>query len=87
MATITDIFMNETGTSTISLSISDGVSGVMKLPGKIKIKAASGQEDGKFRSIEHKIDLWSLPPEVVFVGACITIIGALMFLIYYLFLM
>jgi hypothetical protein len=87
IATVTDLLISETGTSTISLNISDGVSGVMKLPGKVKIKMARGQEDNDFKSIGRNADLWNLPPEVVFIGACITIIGASMFLIYYLFLM
>ena len=52
-ATVTGILMNELGTSNISLFLSDGVTGLMKMPGKVKIKIAVKQDDpGK--NAEHK---------------------------------
>jgi hypothetical protein len=47
-ATVTGILINELGTSNISLSLSDGMTGLMKIPGKVKIKIALKQgESGK----------------------------------------
>jgi translation initiation factor IF-1 len=46
-ATVTGILMNELGTSNISLSLSDGVTGLMKMSGKVRIKVAPKQGDAK----------------------------------------
>jgi hypothetical protein len=44
-AVVSGIFLNELGTSNINLSLSDGVTGMMKVPGKVRVKMALNQED------------------------------------------
>ncbi|MDR0765037.1 MAG: hypothetical protein LBE65_05535 [Synergistaceae bacterium] len=44
-STVTGIFLNEFGTSNISLSLSDGVTGLMKLSGRVKLKIVPKQQD------------------------------------------
>jgi hypothetical protein len=44
-ATVTGILLNELGTSNISLALSEGVTGLMKMPGKVRIKIARKQDD------------------------------------------
>ncbi|MDR1482998.1 MAG: hypothetical protein LBI74_10260 [Synergistaceae bacterium] len=72
---------NDLGTTTVSLELSDGVSGIMKLSGKVKVKLA---EMGKPLS-DYEIGTWNLPPELIFIGAGFLLFIAAMLLIYYLF--
>jgi hypothetical protein len=56
-ATVTGILMNELGTSTISLALSDGVTGLMKVSGKVKIKIARKQEEPKKKTARTPVEL------------------------------
>jgi hypothetical protein len=56
-ATVTGILMNELGTSTISLALSDGVTGLMKMSGKIKIKIALKQDEPKKNTARMPVEL------------------------------
>lgn len=44
-AMVTGILLNELGTSNISLALSEGVTGLMKTPGKVRIKIAAKQDE------------------------------------------
>ncbi|MDR3164589.1 MAG: hypothetical protein LBU13_03340 [Synergistaceae bacterium] len=46
-AMVNGIFLNELGTSSINLSLSDGVTGMMKVPGKVRVKMAQNQESSR----------------------------------------
>jgi hypothetical protein len=56
-ATVTGILMNELGTSNISLALSDGVTGLMKMSGKIKIKIARKQDEPKKNTARMPVEL------------------------------
>jgi hypothetical protein len=72
---------NDLGTTTVSLELSDGVSGIMKLSGKVKVKLAEMRKPlGRYRMRAR-----NLPPELIFVGAGFLLFIAAMVLIYYIF--
>ncbi|MDR1508358.1 MAG: hypothetical protein LBS53_01815 [Synergistaceae bacterium] len=65
-ASVTGVLINELGTATISLALSDGITGVMKLSGKVKIKAVVGAREQQDADRGGPIDI---PVEFVFVLA------------------
>jgi hypothetical protein len=86
-ADVTGILLNELGTATISLSLSDGVSGVMKLSGKVKIKVANLMDDSDSHAWKtNPLRFSSLPNEVVVVGlSCFLLLISALVAIYYIF--
>ncbi|MDR3279175.1 MAG: hypothetical protein LBT23_01570 [Synergistaceae bacterium] len=80
-AIITGILLNELGTATISVTLSDGISGVMKLSGKVRIKVAPPDDTGKSARRKH-IDI---PVGVVFGASIAIILFAAIAALYYIF--
>ncbi|MDR1966383.1 MAG: hypothetical protein LBQ36_06705 [Synergistaceae bacterium] len=78
MAEITGILLNELGTATISLSLSEGISGVMKLSGKIRVKVAPAHGDG--HASRPRMDI---PPSFVFGLASVVIVLSAIAILYY----
>jgi len=79
-ASITGILQNELGTATVSLSLAEGVAGVIKLSGKVRIKKASTSKDEK-----KKTGIGEISTNFVFgIAAAIVVIAALVVL-YYIF--
>jgi len=78
-ASITGILLNELGTATISVMLSDGISGVMKLSGKVRIKVAPSKDAGD-SARRAKV---GVPPSVVFGGAVVVVVIAAITAIYY----
>jgi hypothetical protein len=76
---ITGVLQNELGTATISLNLSDGISGVMKLSGKVRIKVAQNT-DNEGASRNKARDLSSA---LVFGAAGIIIVFSAIALLYY----
>lgn len=80
-AEVTGVLVNDLGTATVSIKLSDGVNGIMKLPGKVKIRVATAGEmrehsgGGGFR----------LSPEVVIAGGVCLVVGAAIMALYYAF--
>jgi hypothetical protein len=90
LAQVSGILMNDLGTATVSLTLSDGVAGVMKLSGKVRVKTAPNQRDGTKpsgarRRLLRKISPFSLPPEFIFTAAGIVVAIAALSLVYYIF--
>jgi hypothetical protein len=85
-AQVTGILVNELGTATISLNLSDGVSGVMKLSGKVRIKTAQKEKkkDG-MAAILARFKFSELPPEVVLGAAGLIVAASLIALLFYIF--
>jgi hypothetical protein len=79
-ATVTGILMNELGTSNISLTLSDGVTGLMKMPGKVKIKVARKQDEPKKKKARMRVEL---PAGFVFGMAGVIIFMCAMAAVYY----
>jgi hypothetical protein len=79
-AAITGILLNELGTATISLALSDGITGVMKLSGKVKVKAASVQDNNNETPGKS---LREMPVELVFGIAGILVFIALTAMLFY----
>lgn len=77
-ASVTGVLMNELGTSTISLSLSDGITGVMKLSGKVKIKTAAKEPESVNRN-----DRTEIPAELIFVFAGIVLLFCGIAVLYY----
>lgn len=86
-AAVTGILINDLGTATVSLELSDGVAGVMKLSGKVKIKVASeGTVPHKKKaSSEKKFDFADISTEVIFTLAGSIILISALGIIYYVF--
>ncbi|GHV57626.1 hypothetical protein FACS1894216_22180 [Synergistales bacterium] len=82
-ATVTNMLVNEYGTSIISLTLAEGVVGVMKLSGKVKIRAAAPLKPSGKRT-KGKFAQTNIPPELVLGGAALLLIASAGLLIYYL---
>jgi hypothetical protein len=82
-AQVSGIAMNNLGTATVSLILSDGIAGVMKLSGKVRVKTSPGP-DGAARTRRPSPD--SIPPEYIFVGLGFVLAVSAVFMFYYLFL-
>ena len=81
---VTGIFINELGTATVSLNMSDGISGLMKLSGKVRIKKAEKPQDEKNKnSFELGKAIHNIPPEIVFGVAGFFILICFVLLILY----
>lgn len=82
-AQVSGILVNELGTATVSLQLADGVAGVMKMSGKVRVKTAS---DPNSTSEKKKItfNMQALPVEIVFGMAGILILLSVIGLIIYL---
>ena len=86
-AKVTGVLINDLGTATVSLELSDGVAGVMKLSGKVKIRVVENapHADGAGAPRRRLFRLTDLSTEMVFaVAGTIVLISALA-LIYYVF--
>jgi hypothetical protein len=85
-ARVTGILMNELGTATVSLNLSDGVSGVMKLSGKVRIKTAQkeGKKDNR-TPLLARFKFSELPPEVVLSAAGVIVTISAIALLFYIF--
>jgi hypothetical protein len=82
-AAITGILMNELGTATISLALSDGITGIMKMSGKVRIKIAPPSDAGNEPKRKKQGEL---PESLVFGAAgAIVLIAAALVLYYVLF--
>ncbi|MDR0648997.1 MAG: hypothetical protein LBF92_06650 [Synergistaceae bacterium] len=90
-ATVTGIFTNELGTSTVSLSLSDGIAGFMKLSGKVRVmmvremdgQGVSGKKDsGLFPAGLPPLEI---PPEFILTAAVIVVVIAAIVALYYIF--
>jgi hypothetical protein len=79
-ASVTGILINELGTATISLALSDGITGVMKLSGKVKIKVAAAAH--KQQDEEHGGPI-EIPVELVFVLAATILFFCGIAVVYY----
>jgi hypothetical protein len=77
-AEVTGILLNELGTATISLKLSDDVFGVMKLSGKVKIKVVNLLDD----SDAH---VQNLPAELVVGLSCFLLLISALLAVYYIF--
>lgn len=86
-AKVTGIFMNEYGTATVSLELSEGVAGIMKLSGKVRIKVPSAENLAKDVTEKGKIFSFSnLSTEMVFgLAGAVVLISALL-MVYYIFM-
>lgn len=85
-ADVTGILINELGTATISLKLSDDVSGIMKLSGKVRIKVAnqsvtSGAVVRRVRSFSFT----NLPTEAVIGLSCFVLLISALLAVYYIF--
>jgi hypothetical protein len=69
-ASVTGILQNELGTATVSLALSDGITGVMKLSGKVRIKTAQPPET---RGETGGAGPGEIPPGLI-VGAAVAIV-------------
>jgi hypothetical protein len=90
-AKVSGIFMNELGTSTVSLSLSDGIAGFMKLSGKVRVMVVKdmggNRPHGKkgWRFFPDGMSPLVIPPEFVFAAAVIVVAIAAMLVLYYIF--
>lgn len=89
-AKVTGILMNDIGTATVSLALSDGVAGVMKLSGKVRVmveREKEGNASKKSRESVFRIGMSPLviPPEFIFTAAGIVVVIAAIFMLYYIF--
>ena len=86
-AKVTGILINELGTATVSLELSDGVAGVMKLSGKVKIRVvqATGQRGEGETSRRRRFRFTDLSTEVVFAVAGSIILVSALAMVYYVF--
>jgi hypothetical protein len=80
-ASVTGVLINELGTATISLALSDGITGVMKLSGKVKIKVAAGAHEQQ--DAEHGGPSLEIPAELVFVLAGTILFFCAIAVVYY----
>lgn len=83
-AKVTGILSNEFGTATVSLELADGVLGVMKLSGKVRVKVvgtASLQKNNRVEAFRQFNENYS--SEIVFVAAGVTVTAAAVLLLYY----
>jgi hypothetical protein len=83
-ADVTGFLLNELGTATISLSLSDDVSGVMKLSGKVRIKVVNLIDDSSAHSKRANLPRFqNVPAEVVVGLSCLLLLISALFAIYY----
>jgi hypothetical protein len=84
-ADVTGILQNELGTATVSLSLSDDVSGIMKLSGKVRVKVVNLSDDSSAQEKENPFHFQNLPTEVVIGLSCFLLLISALFAIYYIF--
>jgi hypothetical protein len=89
-AKVSGILLNDLGTATVSLTLSDGIAGVMKLSGKVKVKIADeGKSAGKYAASGKKLTFGLsaliFQPEFIFAAAGILVVAAALFMLYYIF--
>jgi hypothetical protein len=80
-ANVTGILQNELGTATISLALSDGIMGVMKLSGKVRVKTAGATAEAKRKPGPHSP--LEIPPGAVFGAAGIVVFLSLLAMLFY----
>jgi hypothetical protein len=89
-AKVSGILTNELGTATVSLMLSDGVAGVMKLSGKVRVKVAK-ETEGEASGLRKRsvflsgLSPLTVPPEIIFAAAGIVVIIAALLVMYYIF--
>ena len=81
-AGITGMLQNELGTATVSLSLAEGVAGVLKLSGKVRIKTASTPSDDKRNKKTEKSEI---PPNLIIGAAAVIIVIAALAALWYIF--
>jgi hypothetical protein len=89
-AKVSGILINELGTATVSLTLSDGVAGVMKLSGKVRVKVAKETRSeangaGERGFFPSGLSPLAMPPEFIFAAAGIVVVIAAMLVVYYIF--
>ena len=86
-ARVTGVLINDLGTATVSLELSDGVAGVMKLSGKVKIRVVENVPHaiGEGAPRRRLFRLSDLSTEMVFVVAGSIILVSALAVIYYVF--
>lgn len=82
-AQVSGILVNELGTATVSLALADGVAGVMKMSGKVRVRTAANPNGGGSKR-RVNFNLQTLPVEVAFGVAGIFILLSVIGLILYL---
>ena len=82
-AGITGILQNELGTATISLSLAEGVTGVIKLSGKVRIKMMTSPT--KEHNKKTGKGIGEIPPNFIFGIAVAVIMIAALAVLYYIF--
>lgn len=81
-AQVSGVLVNELGTATVSLQLADGVAGVMRMAGSVKVKLAADPTAGSGR--KRFFNPQALPVEFVFGLAGIVILISVIWLIIYL---
>ena len=82
-AQVSGILVNELGTATVSLQLADGVAGVLKMSGKVRIKTAANPNASGAR-VKWNFNLHALPVEIVFGTAAIFVLICAIGLVVYL---
>ncbi|MDR1514705.1 MAG: hypothetical protein LBS45_03345 [Synergistaceae bacterium] len=87
---VTGIMISDIGTATVSLALSDGVAGVMKLSGKVRVmvvreKEADGSYKGAGSVFRSRMSPLVIPPELIFIAAGIVVAIAAVSVLYYIF--
>ncbi|MDR0615263.1 MAG: hypothetical protein LBG29_00490 [Synergistaceae bacterium] len=89
-AKVSGIAMNDLGTATVSLTLSDGVAGIMKLSGKVRVKAAMETEyerqgANRMGFFPSGMSPLAMPPEFMFAAAGVIVVIAALVVLYYIF--
>lgn len=86
-AKVTGVLINDLGTATVSLELSDGVAGVMKLSGKVKIRVVenAAQAGDAAAPRRRMFRLSDLSTEMVFAVAGSVILISALAVLYYVF--
>lgn len=83
---VTGILVNELGFATISLKLSDNVIGVLKSPGKVKLRAAAVTDAQRSSQQRRPTRLGLLSPEAVVGFSVILLLCAILLAVYYILL-
>jgi hypothetical protein len=86
-AQVSGIIVNELGTATVSLLLSDGVAGVMKLSGKVRVKTSLGPVKNERAASNWGSGSAGFPPELLFAGIGIVLVVSAIFVLYNIFLL
>ncbi len=85
-AEVTGILINDLGTATISLKLSDDISGVMKLSGKVRIKVVNVDGvAGMTARTTRFFNFTNMPTEIIVGLSCLILLFSALLAIYYIF--